>query len=107
MSQLHCDQVQRHFEKCQKTCRCKCTGLLHYSFEILTPFFLNRHSTMYYCLSLTLHSLLEDNLPMMMANSCSATMDKHLVNFNNSPSTITPIVTQSQLDDQIMVGTSQ
>jgi hypothetical protein len=36
-----------------------------------------------------------------------ATMDKHLVNFNNSPSTITPIVTQSQLDDQIMVGTSQ
>ncbi|KAK4037695.1 hypothetical protein OUZ56_029726 [Daphnia magna] len=30
-----------------------------------------------------------------------STIDKHLVNFNNSPSTITPI-TQSQLDDHIM-----
>ncbi|XP_045023004.1 uncharacterized protein LOC123467008 [Daphnia magna] len=36
-----------------------------------------------------------------------ATIDKHLVNFNDSPSTITPIVTQSQLDDHIMVGTRQ
>ncbi|EFX75324.1 hypothetical protein DAPPUDRAFT_108034 [Daphnia pulex] len=34
-----------------------------------------------------------------------ATMNKGLVNLNNSPSTITPIVMQSQLDDQIMVGT--
>ncbi|KAI9551079.1 hypothetical protein GHT06_001911 [Daphnia sinensis] len=34
-----------------------------------------------------------------------ATIDKPLVNFNNSPSTITPIVAQSQLDTHIMEGT--